>query len=74
MGTSHEDVLWQNLADLFLEWEMFQIKVAEKIKTHILWQVNFFRKSCRLWDNVEKWDGGKQAAENVAPARGILDK
>jgi len=45
---------WSYLAQLFLEWEMFQTKVVEKIKTHILCSVTFFRKSCRLWDNVEK--------------------
>jgi len=30
-------------------------KVAENIKTHILYSVTFFRKSCPLWDNVEKY-------------------
>jgi len=30
---------------------MFQTKVVEKIKTHILWPT-FFRKSCHLWDNL----------------------
>ena len=29
-------------------------KFVEKIKTHILFSVTFYRKSCRLWDNVEK--------------------
>jgi len=30
-------------------------KAAEETKTHhILCSVAFFRKSCRLWDNVEK--------------------
>jgi hypothetical protein len=33
---------------------MFQTKVVEKIKTHILCSVTFFQKSCLLWDNVEK--------------------
>jgi len=36
---------------------MFQTKVVQKIKIHILRSVNFiffFRKSCRLWENVEK--------------------
>jgi len=34
---------------------MFQTKVVENIKTHILCSVFFFiRKSFRLWDNVEK--------------------
>jgi hypothetical protein len=46
--------LWQYLAEFFLEWETFQIKVVEKIKIHILCSVTFFRISCRLWDNVEK--------------------
>ena len=45
---------WWYLAQFFLEWEMFQTKVVEKIKTHILCPVTFFRKSCRLWDNLEK--------------------
>jgi hypothetical protein len=29
-------------ARFFLEWEMFQAKVVDKIKTHILWSVTFF--------------------------------
>ena len=33
---------------------MFQTKVAQQIKIHILCSVFFF-KSCRLWDNVEKY-------------------
>ena len=44
---------WSYLAQFSLEWEMFQTKAVEKIKTHILSSVTFFRKSCRLWDNVE---------------------
>jgi hypothetical protein len=34
---------------------MFQIKVVNKIKTQILCSVTIFQKSCRLWDNVEKY-------------------
>jgi len=26
---------WQYLAKFFLEWEMFRVKVVEKIETHI---------------------------------------
>jgi hypothetical protein len=35
-GTLHETFshLWQYLTEFFLEWEIFQIKVVEKIKTH----------------------------------------
>ena len=43
------------LAQFFLEWEMFQTQVVEKIKTHFLYLIAFFRKSCLLWDNVEKY-------------------
>jgi hypothetical protein len=30
------------LSQLFLEWEMFQAKVVEKIKTHIMRSIKFF--------------------------------
>ena len=30
------------LAQFFLEWEMFQTKFVEKIKTHILCSMTFF--------------------------------
>jgi hypothetical protein len=35
--------LRQYLTDFFLEWEMFQIKVAEKIKTRFMFS-DFFPK------------------------------
>ena len=38
---------------LFLEWELFQTKLVQEIKTHFRFN-NVFRKSRRLWDNVEK--------------------
>jgi hypothetical protein len=43
---------------------MFQTKVVEKIKTHILCSITFFRKSCRLWDNVEKRGTARQATDD----------
>jgi len=33
---------WSYLAQFFLEWEIFQIKVVQKIKTHILCSVTFY--------------------------------
>ena len=42
------------LSQFFVEWEMFETEIVEKIKTHILYSVTLFRKSGRLWDNVEK--------------------
>jgi hypothetical protein len=41
--------------------EIFQTKFVEKIKTHILCSLTFFRKSCRLWDNVEKYGKARKA-------------
>ena len=65
---------WSYLAQFFLEWEMFQTKVVEKIKTHILCSVTFFRKSYRLWDNVEKYcTAGQATDDNMAHAHFMLD-
>jgi len=61
------------LAHFFLEWEMFQIKVVEKIKTHILCSVTFLQKSCRLWDKVEKYNGVGQNTDNMAHAHWMFD-
>jgi hypothetical protein len=48
---------------------MFQTKVEETIKTHI-----FFRKFCRLRDNVEKYCRAEQATDdNMAQAHCMLD-
>jgi len=33
---------------------MFQTKPVEKIETHILYFVAYFRKSLRLWDSGEQ--------------------
>ena len=57
--------LWQYLAEFFLEWEMFQTNVVEKIRTHILYSEAFFRKSCRWWGDVEKYGGSRGAANDV---------
>ena len=46
---------WQYLAEFVLGWEIFPTKFVEKIEMHFtLNNFPFFRKSCRLWDNVEK--------------------
>ena len=55
---------WSHLAQFFLEWEMFQTKVVEKIETHILCSVIIFRKSCRLWDNA-----GENMAQRGRPQK-----
>jgi hypothetical protein len=39
-------------------------RVVEKIKTHILCSITYFRKSCRLWDNVEKYGTARQTTDD----------
>jgi hypothetical protein len=47
--------LWTYLAHFFIEWKMSLSKVVEKIETHILCSIIFFRKLCRFWNNFEKY-------------------
>jgi transposase-like protein len=63
------------LAHFFLEREMFQTNVVEKIKTHILCSVNrFFCKSCHLQNNVEKYcRAGEATDENMAQLLCMVD-
>ena len=45
MGTLHEDVFaFMIISTDILEWEMFQTKFVEKIKTHILFSMTNFLK------------------------------
>ena len=65
---------WSYLAQFFLEWEMFQTNVVEKLKTRILCSVTIFRKSRRLWENVEKYCRAGQATDdNMVHAYCMLD-
>jgi len=53
--------LWSYLAHFFLEWEMFQTKFVEEIKTHILCSVTFFFKNHAVyeirWTNIAEPEG-----------------
>jgi hypothetical protein len=42
---------------------MFQTRVVDKIKTHILCPVTFLQKSCRLQGNVEEYVKARQATD-----------
>jgi len=49
-------------------------KIVERIKAHILRSMSFFPKSCRSWENVEKYDRAGQATnDNMAYALRMLD-
>jgi len=43
---------------------MFPIRVVEKIKTHFMFNSPPPRKSCSLWDNVEKYCRAVQATDD----------
>jgi len=60
-------------AHFYLEWETFRTEVVENIKTHILCSVTIFRKSCRLWNNVEKYWARQATYDNMAHAHCMLD-
>jgi hypothetical protein len=55
--------LWWYLAEFFLEWEIFEMKVLEKTKTDVLCSISFSNKSCRFWDNVENYIGIRETTE-----------
>jgi hypothetical protein len=58
---------------IFLKMKSILDKVVEKIKIHILCQITFFRKSCRVRDNVEKFGGARKAADGNMAALSMLD-
>jgi len=66
--------LWSCLTYSFLEWELLQTKTVEKIKTHVLRSITFFRKSRYLWDNAEKFGtAGEGTDDNMAHVHCMLD-
>jgi hypothetical protein len=58
------------LAQFLLEWEMFQTGLWSKAKRTCIFS-DFFppRKSCRLWDNVEKYYRPVQATDDIVIRR-----
>ena len=75
MYTLYDDGLYYP-AEFLLEWETFQIKAVQKIKTHILRATKlFFRKSCLLWNNVEKCGGAKRSRKPYGgPFHAVLER
>jgi hypothetical protein len=62
------------LVQFFFELELYETKIVKKIETYILFSVAYFRKSCLLWNIVEKYRTAGQATDdNMAHAYGILD-
>ena len=65
-GTLHEDLCTFMVIYRWIILRMRNVsdKVVEKIETHILCSITFFRKSCHLWDNVEKYGRARQATDD----------
>ena len=65
---------WSIIFQFFVEWEMFHTIMAEKIKTPVLWSVNFFFENCCSFDNVDKYcRAGKNTDDNMAHAHCMPD-
>jgi len=60
------------LTHFFWEWEMLQTTVVEKVKMHILYLITIFKKSCHLWDNVEKYVRARRATDDNMVHAGYL--
>jgi hypothetical protein len=56
--------LWRHLAEFFSEWEMFQRKVIQKIKTRFFMFSNFSLKILPFMRHMEKYSRAGQAAED----------
>jgi hypothetical protein len=61
--------LWSHLAQFFLEWEMFQTKVAEKIKTHIWCSVFFFPENLAVMRQCGNTGTVRQATDDCTIRR-----
>ena len=77
MGTLREGVLTVTKISAWILHRMRNVLdniCRENQNTH-LWSVTFyFRKWCRLWDNVEKCGGARETPDNMAHARCMLNK
>jgi len=67
--------LWSRLPQFSLEWDISDKSFRENKNTHFMFKNFFFRKSCRLWYNVEKtYYRARQATDdNMAHAHFMLD-
>ena len=54
MKTNVQYTYGQYLAEFILEWKNFTQNCRETQKTHFIFSDFFYRKSFRLWDDVEK--------------------
>jgi len=63
--TSRRMYNYNNNSFILLRIRNFQTRFEEKIKIHRLFSKTFTRKSCHLWDNVEKYGTAGQATYDM---------
>jgi len=77
MGTVHEDICLFVIIShsVLVRMRNLPDRVVEKINTHFIFdKFFFFRKSCHLWDNVEKYCRSRQTTgDNMVHAHWMLD-
>ena len=76
-GTLHENVFIFITKSRWILLRMINVSNnsrRENQNTHFVFSNFFFRKSCRLWGNVEKCGGAREAADDSMAARFMLDK
>ena len=72
-GTFHEDVFTYMKVSCWITLRMRNISsksCRENQNTHFMFSHFFPPKSCRLWDNVEKYGGAREAADDNIIAKG----
>ena len=74
--TLHEDQYTFSIISrsVILIMRLFQTENIEEIRTHTTRSITLFRKSCRSWDNMEKYCREKQVTyDNMAHGHCMLD-
>jgi hypothetical protein len=66
IGTLHEDRCTFMVISrrILLKMKRFRTKIVEKMKTHILCSVTFFRNSCRLWYSMQEYSTARRATDS----------
>jgi hypothetical protein len=64
-GTLHEDrcTFMRRLLIIFAMKYISDESCRENENTHFMFH-NFYKKSCRLWDNIEQWGGAWEATDD----------
>jgi hypothetical protein len=64
--------LWQYLADFCFAKEMFQINVLQKTKMQFMFS-DYFPRTLTVYEIMSNIWYNREDADNMTPARGVLD-